>query len=136
MPAAGGWESCPVNSTQKNRAFLARLGFALSGLWQAIRSERSVRTQLAGFVGVVVLLLLARPAPIWWALVLFVSCAVIAAEIFNTAIERLADHLHPEQHPEVRIVKDCAAAAVLMVVLGALAVAAAWLYETLRVLAG
>ena len=125
-----------MNSTQKNRAFLARLGFALSGLRQAIRSERSVRTQLAGFVGVLLLLLVLRPAPVWWALVLFVSCAVIAAEIFNTAIERLADHLHPEQHPEVRIVKDCAAAAVLVVVLGALAVAAAWLYETLRVLAG
>src|ERR1039458_3870607 len=50
---------------------------------------------------------------LWWALVIIASAAVLAAELFNTAIERLADHLHPEMHPEIRIVKDCAAAAVL-----------------------
>jgi undecaprenol kinase len=47
---------------------------------------------------------------------------VIAAELFNTALEHLVDHLHPETHPRIRIVKDCAAAAVLITVCGALVV--------------
>jgi undecaprenol kinase len=34
--------------------------------------------------------------------------------LFNTALEHLADHLHPETHPQIQIVKDCAAAAVLV----------------------
>jgi diacylglycerol kinase (ATP) len=106
---------------------VARLGFAINGIALALRSESSLRTQLAAFAAVVAALLVLRPAPIWWAVVLFASCAVIAAELFNTAIERLADHLHPEQHPEIRIVKDCAAGAVLVVVIGALLVAAALL---------
>jgi undecaprenol kinase len=112
-----------VDSTQKNRSFSVRLGYAINGLVQGFRSERSLRTQLLAFIAVVLALFILRPAPIWWALVLFASCIVMAAELFNTSIERLADHLHPEQHPEIRIVKDCAAAAVLMVVLGAAIVA-------------
>jgi undecaprenol kinase len=58
-------------------------------------------------------------------MVLLVSSAVIAAELLNTAIERLADQIHPEPHPQVRIVKDCAAAAVLVLAVGSLCVAAA-----------
>lgn len=48
---------------------------------------------------------------------------VIAAELINTALEHLVDHLHPEAHPRIKIVKDCAAAAVLIVSAGALWVA-------------
>ena len=109
----------------KNQRFRARLGFALRGLAQALRSEASLRLQaLAGVLALAVLLVL-RPAAVWWALVLLASAAVVAAELFNTAIEHLADVLHPQQSPGVRVVKDCAAAGVLIAVLGALGVAAA-----------
>jgi diacylglycerol kinase (ATP) len=74
-----------------------------------------------------VVLLVLRPPAVWWALVLLASAAVVAAELFNTAIEHLADLLHPQQSPAIRLVKDCAAAAVLIAVLGALGVAAALL---------
>ncbi len=53
------------------------------------------------------------------------SAGVFAAEMFNTAIELLADHLHPEIHPHIRAVKDCAAAGVFIASLGAIAVAVA-----------
>ena len=80
---------------------------------------------------VVTALTILRPAPVWWALVILVSCAVLAAELFNTAIEHLADKLHPELDPEIRVVKDCAAAGVLVIVIGALGIAAAFLVERL-----
>ena len=115
-----------MNSTQKNRTFAARLGFAINGIAVAIRSERSLRTQTLGLLAVMMALWILHPAAIWWALLLLSSGAVLAAELFNTAIERLADHLHPQQHPAIRIVKDCAAAGVLLTALAALSVAAAF----------
>jgi undecaprenol kinase len=57
--------------------------------------------------------------------VLLASAAVLAAELFNTAVEQLADELHPHDSPGIRLVKDCAAAGVLVTVLGALGVALA-----------
>src|SRR5690348_1617472 len=101
-----------MTDTGKNLSFARRLRFALSGLAHALRAERSLRTQALFLVVVIIALAFLRPAPLWWALVLLASAAVLAAELFNTAIEHLADHLHPELHPAIRIVKDCAAAAV------------------------
>ncbi len=48
----------------------------------------------------------------------------------NTALEHLADRLHPELHPSIRAAKDCAAAAVLIasiaaVLIGVMTVAVA-----------
>jgi undecaprenol kinase len=116
----------------KNRAFLHRLRFAFAGIAHGLRAERSLRTQALVLLAVVIALAVLRPAPIWWALVLLASSAVLAAELFNTAIERLADHLHPELHPEIRIVKDCAAAGVLLVAAGAASVGLALAIELLR----
>jgi diacylglycerol kinase len=56
---------------------------------------------------------------VWWALVGFVIAVVLAFEALNGALETLVDHLHPDIHPEIRIVKDMAAGAVLLVVIGA-----------------
>ena len=109
----------------KNRSFAARLRFAIAGLAYAVAAERSIRTQLLAVLVVLGALLYWRPGPLWWALVLLVSAAVLAAELLNTAVERLADLLHPQQHPQIRVIKDCAAAAVLVLSIGALCVAAA-----------
>ena len=75
-------------------------------------------------VVVVIALLVLRPAPVWWALAGLAISAVIVAELVNTALERLVNHLHPDVHAEIRVVGDCAAAAVLVVAVAALSVAA------------
>jgi len=115
----------------KNQRFRARLGFALRGFAHALRSEASLRVQALAAAAALVALLVLRPAPVWWALVLLASAAVVSAELFNTAIEHLADLLHPQQSPDVRVLKDCAAAGVLIAVLGALGVAVALLVHLL-----
>jgi len=109
----------------KNQSFLVRLRFACAGFAHGVRTEHSLRIQLFLFGLVLIALVVLRPGPVWWALVILASAGVISAELFNTAIEHLADHLHPDVHPSIRIVKDCAAAAVLVASLAALAVAAA-----------
>jgi diacylglycerol kinase (ATP) len=116
----------------KNQPFARRLRFAWAGLASALRAENSFRLHVIAAFGVLAALLWLRPAPLWWALLAVAVVLVLAAELINTALEHLADHLHPEQHPRIKVVKDCAAAAVLISALGALAVAAAFLYELLR----
>lgn len=101
------------------------MGFALTGLMYGLRSERSVRFEAVVLVLVWGALALLRPEPLWWAVTALASAGVVAAELLNTAIEALADHLSPEQHPSIRVVKDCAAAAVFVSVIGALVVAIA-----------
>jgi diacylglycerol kinase (ATP) len=115
----------------KNQSFARRLGYAIGGVVFALRRESSMRIHVAVAAGVLIGLALLRPAPLWWAVLILAAVCVMAAEMFNTAIEHLADHLSPEQHPSIRIVKDCAAAAVLLVSLGALGVGAAFVYSRL-----
>ncbi len=118
-----------MGTSHKNLSFARRLKFAGAGLAHAVRGERSLRTQLAALVLVVGVLAYLRPPALWWGLASLCAALVLAAELFNTAIEHLADHLHPELHPQIRIVKDCAAAAVLCAALGAIGVAVAFVVE-------
>ena len=118
-----------MTTAHKNRSFLQRLGFAVAGLRHALRAERSFRTQLALLLLVLGVLAYLQPPARWWALVSLCAAGVLAAELFNTAIEQLADHVHPDLHPQVRIVKDCAAAAVLCAALGCVGVAIAFVVE-------
>lgn len=115
----------------KNQPFHRRLSFALAGIGAALRSEKSFRTQFAAAIAIVLVLAWLQPAPVWWALIALAIAGVFAAELINTALEALADHLHPEQHPRIKLAKDCAAAAVLVASLAALAVAAAFLRSLL-----
>jgi undecaprenol kinase len=117
--------------TPKNQPFGLRLRCALAGLCVAVRSEHSFRYQLVALIGAILVLALFRPEPIWWAAVALSSAAVLAAELFNTALEHLADHVQPENHRQIQIVKDCAAAAVLLASCGALGVGVALIVHLL-----
>lgn len=114
-------------SNSKNQPFHRRLRFALAGIGATWRRERSFRTQVGVAVLVVATLAVIRPPAVWWALTGFVIAAVLAFEVVNAALEALIDHLHPDVDPEIRIVKDMAAGAVLLVVAGAVAVGGALL---------
>ena len=116
----------------KNQSFFYRLGFAVTGLTTTWRSEPSFKTHVVATVAVLGLLLWLKPAPLWWAIAALTIGFVLAAEVFNTAVEGLADHLHPEQHPAIKAVKDCAAGAVLVASIAALGVAAAFVYELVQ----
>ncbi len=103
----------------KNQPFLNRFGNALRGLASAWKSERSFRFHTLALAGLGLALAVLRPGALWVALLTIAAAAVISAELVNTAIEALADRLHPERHPLIQRVKDCAAAAVLVAAMGA-----------------
>lgn len=104
-----------------------RLRYASNGILTAFRRERSMRTHGLAAAGVATYLL-ANGAPLlWWAIVGLAIGLVLVAELANTAIETLADHLHPEQHAEIGVAKDVAAGAVLIASLVAVLVGVAYL---------
>ena len=53
------------------------------------------------------------------------------AELFNSALETLIDHVHPEHHPEVGAAKDIAAAAVLLASIAAVVAGLAFAVDCL-----
>src|SRR3569833_2028646 len=103
-------------TVHKNQPLMRRFRFAFQGLAAAWRTEANFRIQLVTFLAVAIVLAVARIEPIWWALVLLTSGAVLAAELFNTALEHLADHLHPQTHPKIQILLVCVVVAVLLLV--------------------
>lgn len=111
----------------KNQPLHKRVLFALGGIVHAFRVENGFRIHVLAAAVVIVALVVTHAPAIWWAVGAITVASVMAAELFNTALEHLADHLHPQQHASIKIVKDCAAGAVLIASLGALGVAAAFI---------
>ena len=115
----------------KGRGFGDRLRYALAGLRDAYAAERSFRLQLlaAVFAGGIVLWL--RPPLFWAALIAVMIGLVLAVELVNAALEHALDGLHPERAEFVRIAKDCAAAAVLVLSITAVVVFVLMLVDVL-----
>lgn len=107
----------------KGQSFIKRLGFALQGLRLAFVREGSFRFHVLAIVVVVAVLWAMGASPVWWAIGALTVSLVLVAELMNTAVETLSDHLHPNLHPEIKTVKDIAAGAVLVASLAALFVA-------------
>jgi len=113
----------------KGQPFLKRLTFALNGIGLAFRREPSLRFHILAAFAVVLVLLITQASAIWWAIGAVTVGLVIMAELCNAAIETLADHLHPQQHPEIGAVKDIAAGAVLIASIAAVFVAVAFILQ-------
>lgn len=116
----------------KNQSFLSRLRYAAAGIRVGLATEHSMRVHVVALLLAIAALLALRAEALWWGLLSLAGAAVIATELINTALEHLVDHLHPQTHPRIRIVKDCAAGAVLVASLGALGVAAAFVVHLLH----
>lgn len=104
----------------KNQYFMKRIGFALNGINEAFKSESSFRAQVVLGVVAIVYFAWLDVTAIWWALLVFIIALVLSAELFNTSIELLIDHLHPELHPKIKVIKDLSAGGVYMVSVAAI----------------
>jgi diacylglycerol kinase (ATP) len=106
----------------KGKSFSNRARFAINGLRVAFKNEVSFRTEVLAAVVAIAITAGLNPPLLWLALVIVMVALVLTAELFNTALEQLLDGLHPQQAEFVRIAKDCAAAAVLVLSVASLAV--------------
>lgn len=120
----------------KGNSLWQRVGYATDGLRAAVAQEASFRTQLVIAVVWLVVLALLRLDAGWWLFNLFCIALVLSAELFNTALEHLADRLHPGRDPAIKVAKDCAAGAVLMLALLAVIVGVTTLWVMVPRLGG
>ncbi len=93
--------------------------FAFAGLRHFATSEHNAWIHAAATVGVLALAAFLRVDRHDWLWLVLAIGWVWTAEAFNTAIERLADAVTTERRPAIKIVKDVAAAGVLVSALGA-----------------
>jgi len=96
------------------RKRLKSFGYAFNGLKLLLKKEHNSRIHLVAAVVVILLGWELKISVVEWMVLVLVISAVFVAEIFNSALEHLADHLSPERSEPIKIVKDLAAAAVLV----------------------
>jgi diacylglycerol kinase (ATP) len=93
------------------RIFNATLN-SIRGLRYGIASEAAVREEAVLLVAGLVLGLVVAPTVVWYVTLVGSLLVLLAVELLNTAIEKLADHVTPEQHIDILRIKDFGSAAV------------------------
>lgn len=109
---------------------------AFRGLTLAMRSERSFAVHVPMAVAVAIAGALVRVSPIEAALLGLCVALVLAAEVFNTAIEFLAREITRDERPSIATALDMASGAVLMTALGSAGVGGTIFVHRLGVLLG
>lgn len=96
---------------------------AFNGLFAGFR-ERNMIIHAAAAIAALMAAAFFRLSAVEYAVIILTIAAVMSAELFNTAIEKLVDMVSPEFSRPAGMVKDIAAAAVLVCAIGAVAIAA------------
>ncbi len=88
--------------------------YACAGLITFFRNERNGKIQLLIAILTVTAGIFLHLSFQQWATILICATMVLSMEMVNTAIEKLCNLVEPEKHPEIKIIKDIAAGAVLL----------------------
>jgi diacylglycerol kinase (ATP) len=99
-----------------------RLGWAFRGLWWFLKEPQNLWVHLPAALLVVVVGWLLGVDRTDWCLLIIAIAIVLVAEGLNSALESLADAVHPAEHPLVGRAKDVAAGAVLLASFAAAAI--------------
>ncbi len=88
--------------------------YAYNGIRNMLQNEHNAKIHVTATIFIVVLGAFFKIEPAQWALIAVVAGLVFISELFNTAIEQLADIAYPELSSKIGLVKDYAAGAVLI----------------------
>lgn len=114
------------------KAFIKGFGYAFRGIAFGIINERNMRFHVSMFAYMMFFLLhysFFEVSKTQFAILLMMSSLVMAGELFNTGIERAADAATLEKNEFVKIAKDAAAGAVLVLAIFSVAVGIIILYQ-------
>lgn len=93
--------------------------YAINGFRFAFANERNFRTEVFCSVIIIALAFILKISATSWIVIVLNISFVLFAELINTAVEKLADVACKEINPVIKIIKDVAAAAVVIAVLSA-----------------
>lgn len=106
----------------KTRSLWHSFRCAFTGFRDVLDGGRNAKIHLGIATAVIIAALWLDLSRTDWAILLLTIGAVFSAEAANTAIESVVDLVSPEHHELARRAKDCAAAAVLALVIAAVVV--------------
>ncbi len=98
--------------------------YATKGLWILITTEHSFMFHASISILLLVLGYFNNLTNTQWGFQILVIGLVMIAEALNTAIEKLADHIEPNAHKTIEIIKDVGAGAVLVGLIAEVAIVA------------
>jgi len=96
---------------------------ATSGIFKAIKEEKNLKIQLAILSAVVIVGIILGISRIEWLIIILISSAVLAAEIFNSAIEQTCSYIdekHNLKFGETELARDIAAGAVWLLAIASM----------------
>jgi diacylglycerol kinase len=88
--------------------------YAFSGLFLVIREEFNFKIHLLAVLITTAFGIIYNISAVEWLFIVMVTGFVLTAELFNSAVERIADFVSPEMDSRIGHIKDICAAVVLM----------------------
>ena len=111
---------------QKDNSFftgrLKSIGFAVKGAYKLITTEHSVMVQSSLAVVLIIAGFVFHISREEWMMQILAFGLVLSVESLNTAVEKMADFIHPEFHDRIGFIKDIAAGAVMFAAIAAIAI--------------
>ncbi len=93
---------------------LKSIGFAFKGMLILIKTEASIKIQLFIALAVTIAGFYFEISKTEWLAQITMIGMVMSIEGVNTAIEYIANFVHPDHHPKIGLIKDVAAGAVFI----------------------
>lgn len=85
---------------------------SLRGIVDGVKTEAAVREEAIAFALAVPIGFVIAPSLAWYVAMIAALLVILAVEFLNTAIEKLSDHVTPEQHRDIGRIKDFGSSAV------------------------
>ena len=102
---------------------LKSIGFAFKGMVILIRTEASIQIQVCITIIMTIAVFYFEISNTEWLIQFTMIGLVMSIEGVNTAIEYIADFIHPDHHPKIGLIKDVAAGAVFIAAIIAVIIA-------------
>jgi len=98
---------------------LKSVGYAFKGAFILFTTESSIKIQFCIGIIMTILGFIVNLSTTEWIIQILTIALIMSIEGLNTAIEEIADFIHPEHHHKIGLIKDLAAGAVFIVAIAA-----------------
>lgn len=112
----------------KKQSFLVNrllsIKYAFRGAWRLISKEKSIKIQVAIGILMTIAGFIYNLSSTEWIIQILTIGLILAIEGINTAIEEIADFIHPDYNPKIGLIKDISAGAVFFIAITAIIIGA------------
>ncbi|MCB0426170.1 MAG: diacylglycerol kinase family protein [Mangrovimonas sp.] len=98
------------------------VGYAFKGAFLLLKTEASIQIQFVIAILVTIAGFYFKISATEWIMQIFAIGLVMGIEGLNTAVESIADFIHPEHHKKIGFIKDISAGAVFIAAIVAITI--------------